>query len=119
MASFQVPHSWFTHFYVVSVASSIFWAVQILLQGRALDMVLVWQQDASVEKEGGPSGMGMTLDQITVMWVLMAMQGVRRLYESIAITKPSQSKMSLLHWVLGVGFYAAMGIAIWVEGIRE
>jgi 3-oxo-5-alpha-steroid 4-dehydrogenase 3 / polyprenol reductase len=119
VASVQVPHNWFTHFYLVSVASSVFWAAQILLQGRVLDMVLAWQQDASIEKTDGPSRRGMTLDQITVVWALMAMQGVRRLYESTVLIKPSHSKMFFLHWVLGVGFYAAMGIVIWVEGIRE
>jgi len=119
VASIQVPHSWFTHFYLVSVASSVFWAAQILLQGRVLDTVLVWQRDASTEKTEGLSRRGMTLDQITVVWVLMTMQGVRRLYESTVLIKPSQSKMFFLHWVLGIGFYAVMGIAIWVEGIRE
>ncbi|KAH0541352.1 hypothetical protein FGG08_004190 [Glutinoglossum americanum] len=119
VASIQVPHSWFTHFYLVSVASSLFWAVQILTQGRVFNMVLSWQQNASIEKKDGFSKIGMTLDQITVVWTLMMMQGARRLYESTILMKPSQSTMGFMHWVLGVGFYMAIGIAIWVEGIRE
>jgi 3-oxo-5-alpha-steroid 4-dehydrogenase 3 len=117
IASIQVPRSWFTHFYLVSVGSSLFWAMQILLQGRVFDMVLAWQQDVSSGKEDGSPGM--TADQVAVMWLLMMMQGARRLYESVLLTKPSQSKMGWMHWLLGMGFYLVMGIAIWVEGIRQ
>ena len=46
----------------------------------------------------------------------MAMHGIRRLYESHAITKPSASQMFLAHWVFGIMFYLAMGVAIWIEG---
>ena len=59
----------------------------------------------------------MTEGQIFLVWMLMAIQGTRRLYESIVFTKPSQSKMWAGMWVIGMAFYVFMGISIWVEGI--
>src|SRR5271167_2545222 len=32
----QVPHSWFIHYYIVSVASSLFWAYQLGTNGAVL-----------------------------------------------------------------------------------
>lgn len=61
----------------------------------------------------------MSKDQVYMVWLLMLAQGVRRLYESLFIMRPSTSSMWILHWALGLTFYAAMGIAVFVEGIRE
>ena len=56
------------------------------------------------------------MNQLALMWTLMAVQGLRRLVESILLGKPSASKMWFVHWILGVLFYAAMSIAVWIEG---
>ncbi|TVY83259.1 Polyprenol reductase [Lachnellula suecica] len=37
IAEFQVPHSWFTHYYVVSVGSSLFWGYQMFRVGVGVD----------------------------------------------------------------------------------
>jgi 3-oxo-5-alpha-steroid 4-dehydrogenase 3 len=66
--------------------------------------------DENVEKS-------MSLQQVILCWTLMASQGARRLYESITLKKPSESKMWFVHWILGLVYYIMMGIAIWVEGI--
>ena len=58
----------------------------------------------------------MPMDRIVVAWVLMSAQGIRRLSESLILTKPSGSKMWFVHWVLGIIFYIAMGLATWIEG---
>ncbi|KAJ4304641.1 3-oxo-5-alpha-steroid 4-dehydrogenase [Kalmusia sp. IMI 367209] len=88
-ASFQVPHNYFTHFYVVSIASSIFWGWKLRL----------WSA-------GG---------QLSVMWALMLLQGLRRLVESYAYTSSSKSSMWFAHWILGLAFYLATNVAIWTE----
>jgi 3-oxo-5-alpha-steroid 4-dehydrogenase 3 len=108
VGSFQVPHRWFTHYYVISVASSIFWAFQMYTQGTAFKFL------ASFSKERPAT---MTAGQIFVAWLLMAIQGTRRLYESIALTKPSQSRMWAGVWIIGMAFYVFIGISIWIEGI--
>ncbi|KAF1979303.1 3-oxo-5-alpha-steroid 4-dehydrogenase-like protein [Bimuria novae-zelandiae CBS 107.79] len=88
-ASVQVPHNYFTHFYVASVASSLFWGWKLRL----------W--DA-----GG---------QLPFVWALMLGQGGRRLVESYVYTSSSKSRMWFVHWLLGLLFYLANNVAVWVE----
>jgi 3-oxo-5-alpha-steroid 4-dehydrogenase 3 len=58
----------------------------------------------------------MIISQTKLAWLLMFIQGSRRLYESLTLSSKSTSKMWIGHWVIGVGFYLATGVAIWVEG---
>ncbi|KAJ5774350.1 hypothetical protein N7457_009246 [Penicillium paradoxum] len=109
LATWQVPHSYFTQFYVVSVLSSVFWVAQFLLRG------VVFQAIASrVSEEHQKHSMSMS--QLIVCWALLAIQGSRRLWECITFSKPSSSRMWFVHWLLGLGFYLAAGVAIWIEG---
>jgi 3-oxo-5-alpha-steroid 4-dehydrogenase 3 len=94
LATFQVPHSWFGSFYLVSTLCSFIWLSQILLDQS------VWRRVASLTD----INKSMTLDQIIVTWVLMLLQGVRRLYECLEFTKPSNARMS---------------VAVWIEGARR
>lgn len=58
----------------------------------------------------------MSVHQVVTCWVLMMIQGCRRLYECLVFSKPSSSQMWFVHWLLGVAFYLAATIAIWIEG---
>ncbi|KAF2628220.1 hypothetical protein BU25DRAFT_340331 [Macroventuria anomochaeta] len=89
-ATIQVPHNYFTHFYVLSVACSLFWGC--------------WLQVWSASK------------QLQVVWGLMLLQGVRRMLESNAYTSTSESRMWFAHWLLGLVFYLTINVAIWIEG---
>lgn len=111
LANLQVPHTWFLHFYVVSLLSSIFWAYQILTGGFFFKFIAAKERSASPDPK--PS---MSTDQLALVWSLMTLQTVRRLWESIQTANPSTSKMFLAHWLMGLIFYLYMGIAIWVEG---
>lgn len=104
----KVPHAWFTHFYVLSVAASAFWGAQLLAHGRVLQSVARWQSS-----RGGPA---MTANQVWIAWSLMALQGARRLFECLYIMRPSSSRMWFPHWALGIGFYLCTSIGVWVEG---
>ena len=108
LATLQVPHSWFTSFYLVSVASSMVWGHQLLTLGPLYSKVANWThcQPAS-----------MSLTRVALSWSLMALQGTRRLLECLLLTKPSQSRMWVFHWLAGILFYVATGISVWVEGI--
>lgn len=112
ISTFQVPHSWFTHFYVISVFSSIFWAIQIITRGRFFDILASRQVAYDDEKQRST----LSTNQIFIAWSFMAIQGTRRLYESIIFGKASKSKMWVVHWILGLLYYSATGIAIWIEG---
>lgn len=106
----QVPHSWFLHFYLLSVGLSVFWAWQYFTRG------LVLAEIARAQVEGSGDGLSMDVSQVFVAWGLMAMQGGRRLYESLCITKAGKSPMSSIHWLVGMTFYATMSISVWIEG---
>lgn len=104
----KVPHSWFIHFYVLSVLSSIFWALEFVTQGPVLNAVARAQAQHATAS--------MTVNQVFLAWLLMLLQGARRLYEYFTIIKPSASRMWVVHWLLGTSYYFCMGISVWVEG---
>ncbi|KAI6716007.1 hypothetical protein PZA11_002360 [Diplocarpon coronariae] len=108
VASIQVPHTWFTHYYVVSVLSSIFWGYQIYTRGSAFQLLATFAQ---------PNASTMTVNQVFSAWVLMGIQGSRRLYESITLTRPSRSRMWAGLWLVGIAYYAVMGVSVWIEGV--
>jgi 3-oxo-5-alpha-steroid 4-dehydrogenase 3 len=89
-AAIQVPHNYFTHFYIVSVTCSLFWGWWLRL----------WDAPG----------------QMQVVWALMLLQGVRRMLESHAYTSTSKSTMWFVHWLLGLVFYTGTNMAIWIEG---
>lgn len=68
--------------------------------------------------EHEPTGLrrAMPMERIILTWILMSAQGVRRLLESITLAKPSTSKMWFVHWLLGILFYIAINVAVWIEG---
>ncbi|TVY29357.1 Polyprenol reductase [Lachnellula hyalina] len=84
LALYQVPHPWFTHYYLVSVASSAFWGYQIFTGGAIVK--------ALAARAGGRSGM--TANQVVLAWASMGAQGGRRLYESVTLTKASKTVLS-------------------------
>lgn len=108
VAALQVPHSWFASFYVLSVSLSLFWPFQIY--GPSL-----FRRIASGVDLERPT---MTLDQLMVTWLMMFLQGSRRLYESLVISKPSSAQMWIGHWAMGIMFYALTSVALWIEGTR-
>ena len=109
LAAIQVPHAWFQHFYVISVFSSIFWGIQIFAKGSAL-VTLCQSVGTNTQAKG------MTTDQVVLTWSLVTVQGVRRLLETSLLGRSSESKMWFAHWLLGIVFYLALGVTIWIEG---
>ena len=90
LASFQVPHNYFTHFYILSISCSLFWG---------------WQQwDFALKSR--PAYMA---------WILMLIQGSRRFLESYFFTSQSKSKMWLGHHMLGLIFYLTINVAVWID----
>ncbi|KAJ4993685.1 3-oxo-5-alpha-steroid 4-dehydrogenase [Stagonosporopsis vannaccii] len=90
VATFQVPHNWFTHFYVLSLACSLFWGWRLQ----------IWA----------------ACGQLQAVWGLMLLQGLRRMLESNAYTSTSTSSMWFAHWLLGLVFYLTINVALWIEG---
>ncbi|KAI1752924.1 hypothetical protein F4782DRAFT_530039 [Xylaria castorea] len=106
----QIPHSWFIHFYILSLSCTIFWAIQFVMNGTVLELI--------VKSQLARCTSSMTMGQVVLVWVLMGLQGARRLYEYLAVLQPSSSSMWIIHWLLGNGFYLCTSVSIWVEGSR-
>lgn len=109
LASLQVPHSYFTQFYVVSILSSLFWVTQLLLRGFVFQAVSARISPDHLQNS-------MSVNQVLLCWALMTVHSSRRLAESFIFSKPSTSRMFFVHWLLGVAFYLAATVAIWIEG---
>ncbi|KAF3064714.1 Polyprenol reductase [Daldinia childiae] len=107
----KVPHSWFIHFYILSVSCSIFWAAQFLSHGNILEFIVKNQAPSEISS--------MSINQVIIVWALMSLQGARRLYEYVAIVRSSSSKMWIIHWVLGIAYYFCTSISIWIHGSRS
>lgn len=115
----EVPHSWFIHFYVTSVISSIFWGWQLLFKSFAVKAVpSLSGMHADPIVTNGAYHSSMTINQILLTWSFMTLQGSRRLYECIVLNRASSAKMPVFSWILGIAFYAAVGISVWIEGLR-
>ncbi|CAJ2509873.1 Uu.00g057730.m01.CDS01 [Anthostomella pinea] len=104
----KVPHSWFIHFYILSLSCSVFWAVQYVCHGTLLELIM--------RKQASSTTASMTLGQVVLVWFLMGLQGARRLFEYLAVLQPSSSRMWVVHWLLGNAFYLCTSMAVWVEG---
>lgn len=108
LSELTIPHSWFASFYGISLLSSLFWVWQIATHGQVF-MFLTQ----------GAEGTGTVRSRTLVAMGMLILQGVRRLYECLVISKSSKARMHIAHWVMGVMFYLLIGIAVWIEGSRE
>lgn len=109
----QVPHAWFSHFYIASLASSAFWGLQLAMNGAAVRRLCAVEASVS----GVSPSTAMSANQVALIWLLLALQAARRLYECrVLFAAPSQSRMFVAHWALGIFFYVALGVAVWIEG---
>lgn len=103
LAEMTVPHSWFYHFYMCSTICSAIWiyvySQRFLHDSTGLDLRAVtnWNYRAFLAL------------------LLMQTQGLRRLYECLAIAKSSRSRMWVGHYFIGIAFYLVTNIAIWLE----
>jgi 3-oxo-5-alpha-steroid 4-dehydrogenase 3 len=107
VASITVPHSWFIHFYVFAGLLAVFWAYEISTQHLGLSKVVA--QSVNVQDRA------MTKPQTLAVSGLFTFHIFRRLVEQICAPK-SSSRMSILHWIMGLLFYLFMSVAIWIEG---
>lgn len=65
------------------------------------------------------SGPGMSFTQLQTTWAMLLVQSARRLYECIDLPSSSDSQMFVGHWAMGLAFYLATSVAVWVEGIGK
>ncbi|XP_044724275.1 3-oxo-5-alpha-steroid 4-dehydrogenase domain-containing protein [Hirsutella rhossiliensis] len=108
----QVPHSWFWHYYIVSLSWTVFWAWQYLFRGSAMETLARAQTQAEAGSDAPSTHMG----RVFLAWSMLALQGARRLYECFRVVKPGRTPMLPAHWILGLAFYTVMNTAVWIHG---
>jgi 3-oxo-5-alpha-steroid 4-dehydrogenase 3 len=106
LADIKVPHHWFTHFYIISVLSSLFWAHQLITQGPAYSLLA----------RHAPSTKPDPSMRTVSCWLLLLLQSLRRLIESLRQPAGSSS-MWIGHYFIGMAFYLFINIAIWIEAL--
>jgi len=118
LSAVTVPHSWFGHFYVFSVLSSLFWGAQLATHGSVYRYLADSRMSSywAGVSPGTANGGGMRIEQVVLVWMAMLLQGIRRSYECLFVQRPSKSAMSVLHYLLGMAFYCSTGIGVWIEG---
>ncbi|PNP57893.1 hypothetical protein THARTR1_02051 [Trichoderma harzianum] len=92
----QLPHSWFIHFYIISLSWSIFWGWQFLSKGSLMRTVAEMQHSSAVNSQSP--------------------EGARRLFECLFVTKPGSSPMWFVHWALGLAYYTTLSVSVWIHG---
>lgn len=107
-ATITVPHSWFTHFYIVSTLSALVWSI-------LLSTDLVWS--LGIAHYNHKSNYWQYKPRGCLLFMLI--HSLRRLYECIYVSKTSRSRMWVGHYLVGIGFYLVTNIGIWVDAGRS
>lgn len=102
LAEVTVPKYWFWHYYLVSASLSAFWAAQFVVCVRGT-RICMFPWLANVDGRS------------CILWTMMAIQGCRRLYESMCVQKSSSAKMWIGHYMVGIAFYVAMSVSVFAE----
>lgn len=91
LATLNVPHAWFTHFYVLCVACSVF-----LIQQD------IWSRMAFPARMASQT---------------LLLQGGRRLLECLFYHRKSNSRMWVGHYLIGLAFYFFTNFAVLLDGV--
>ncbi|KAF2668512.1 hypothetical protein BT63DRAFT_479920 [Microthyrium microscopicum] len=95
LKAITVPHAWFTHFYILATITTTLTLHQSITTGPLLPALNLPHHQLSLAPLG-----------IFLLHVL------RRLYESITLTRPSTSRMWIGHYVMGLLHYTLAPIAL-------
>jgi 3-oxo-5-alpha-steroid 4-dehydrogenase 3 len=109
LADVTVPHSWFIHFYTLSIAACLFWLGQIGAQQPGHIFLLAYTKEPA-----NP----VPAVQVIVAWLALLLLSIRR-YLECQEAEPSKSRMFFGHWIMGLLFYAVTSVAVWIEGDRK
>lgn len=93
ISGITVPKAWFWHYYLLSVLLSISCGISSAQGANWCPLGIQ-----------GPRGW--------LVWMMLLVQGIRRLYESLFVLRPSTARMWVGHYLVGCTFYIAMSLAI-------
>lgn len=107
----EVPKRWFSHFYMFAsiyipaitacVCLKYFGICSCSILNRSLDMF------ASPHRYAGY----VWPESVIIAGILLSLQVIRRCYECFFISSYSDSKMNILHYIVGMTFYFGVGLS--------
>ncbi|KAI9006055.1 hypothetical protein BC832DRAFT_539697 [Gaertneriomyces semiglobifer] len=111
----SVPKHWFAHFYLLGLP----WAAYIFYECTSVLMLGTFQPLgkalAHLPRKQGTGTLQLPVEVLLAQG-MMLVQVARRLYESLAVTKPSHAKMNVLQYLLGLSYYAFTVVAVGIDG---
>ncbi|KAK9763351.1 hypothetical protein K7432_010050 [Basidiobolus ranarum] len=114
LRSIQVPKRWFQHFYIFG----FIWNLWLILEFISwlsfskkwflLNILPKLDTPVEVEFSGSP-------ERALYALLLTQVQLTRRSYEVLFVEKPSTATMHLGHYLVGLCFYLAISLSVWLE----
>ncbi|KAF8445177.1 hypothetical protein BGX38DRAFT_1196478 [Terfezia claveryi] len=111
LTTLTVPHAYFSHFYLVSLVSLLFWAAQFLLNGSLLRYLLSvgTRTPSIIEDRISPT-------QLLLTWLCLLAQSLRRYHEQLIMSKTSSTSTMLIpHYLLGHAFYLTTTLSLFAS----
>ncbi|CUS12811.1 unnamed protein product [Tuber aestivum] len=124
LATYTVPHSFFTHFYILALTTLLLLGQQISTHGPLYTLLRDLPTPEWAAAPGSPRRVvgGQSIHQVVLTWTCLVLQTGRRLYECLFVQRRSAveggggSRMWVVHYALGLAFYLGVGVGGWVEG---
>ncbi|RIB21223.1 hypothetical protein C2G38_2078826 [Gigaspora rosea] len=117
--SLTVPKQWFKHFYIVGSLWAAFLIIDVIIlrkgnKGHVAYFVQIFDSTEKYE----PEYFKEPVTECIVGLIMFQVQTIRRMYECFFIERPSVgSKMHVGLYLLGLAFYLATGLSVFIEGI--
>lgn len=111
---FEVPKRWFSHFYIAASVFVLFIMISVLQAyfSRKSSYYLIQLLDFCTTENRKSS---VTAESVIIVSFLITLQVFRRCYECCYISVYSDSKMNIIHYIVGLTFYFGVGLSLIAE----
>lgn len=118
LSKWTVPKHYFSHFYVIGLITAIVSIVELVFLSCFNKSLFIMQLLDQYDTRTGTHHVSQ--QQCIVGLTLLTCHLSRRVYESFWIEKPSKTAtMHVSHYLIGIGFYGAMVLGTWLEGVSN
>ncbi|KAL9546132.1 hypothetical protein MBANPS3_006813 [Mucor bainieri] len=118
LSKWTVPKHYFSHFYVIGLITAVLSTMELVSLYKFNKPLFMMQILDQYDTRNGTHHL--SWQQCSVGLSLFTLHLMRRVYESFWIEKPSKTAtMHASHYLIGVGFYGAMALGTWLEGVSN
>ncbi|CEP15504.1 hypothetical protein [Parasitella parasitica] len=118
LSKLVVPKRYFSHFYIAGLTAAIISIIELVsLSYYKKPLFLMCLLDHYDNRAGSRH---ISKQQCITGLMLITFHLSRRVYESFYVEKPSRTAtMHFSHYLVGIGFYNAMVLGTWLEGVTN